>query len=56
MIVIPLSFYKLNGKKLQRQYRDYLSEFKQWKQKKIAFIPESFENGDTRKQLLIQYN
>ncbi|WP_157607955.1 transposase [Seonamhaeicola sp. S2-3] len=29
-------FYNLNGKKLQRQYRDYLSEFKQWKQKSHA--------------------
>jgi hypothetical protein len=24
--------YGVNGKKLQRQYRDYLSDFKEWKQ------------------------
>lgn len=30
------SFYNVNGKKLQRQYRDYLSEFKDWKEKKHA--------------------
>jgi len=29
-------FYGVNGKKLQRQYRDYLSEFKQWKDKPHA--------------------
>ncbi len=26
----------MNGKKFQRQYRDYLSEFKQWKEKSHA--------------------
>lgn len=26
----------MNGKKLQRQYKDYLSDFKQWKQKSHA--------------------
>lgn len=30
------SFYGVNGKKLQRQYRDYLSDFKDWDQKKHA--------------------
>ncbi|WP_108869368.1 transposase [Aquimarina aquimarini] len=30
------SFYGVNGKKLQRQYRDYLSEFKEWKDKSHA--------------------
>ena len=30
------SFYGLNGKKLQRQFKDYLSDFKQWKQKSHA--------------------
>ncbi|WP_333925988.1 transposase, partial [Aquimarina algiphila] len=30
------SFYGVNGKKLQRQYRDYLSEFKEWKYKSHA--------------------
>ncbi|MDO6739492.1 transposase, partial [Wenyingzhuangia sp. 2_MG-2023] len=30
------SFYNVNGKKLQRQYRDYLSEFKTWKHKSHA--------------------
>ncbi|WP_242205532.1 ISAon1 family transposase [Aestuariivivens insulae] len=30
------SFYGVNGKKLGRQYRDYLSEFKDWKAKKHA--------------------
>ena len=29
-------FYGVNGKKLQRHYRDYLSEFKEWKQKSHA--------------------
>ncbi|WP_179016812.1 ISAon1 family transposase [Winogradskyella forsetii] len=29
-------FYGVNGKKLGRQYRDYLSEFKDWKAKKHA--------------------
>lgn len=29
-------FYGVNGKKLQRQYRDYLSDFKDWDQKKHA--------------------
>ncbi|TGV00201.1 DDE transposase [Flavivirga rizhaonensis] len=29
-------FYGVNGKRLQRQYRDYLSEFKQWKDKPHA--------------------
>lgn len=29
-------FYGVNGKKLQRQFRDYLSEFKDWEQKKHA--------------------
>ncbi len=29
-------FYGVDGKKLQRQYRDYLSEFKQWKDKPHA--------------------
>ena len=29
-------FYGVNGKKLQRQYKDYLSDFKDWKQKKHA--------------------
>ncbi|WP_449394568.1 ISAon1 family transposase [Confluentibacter flavum] len=29
-------FYGVNGKKLQRQYRDYLSDFKDWEQKKHA--------------------
>lgn len=29
-------FYGVNGKKLQRQYRDYLSEFKEWKDKSHA--------------------
>ena len=29
-------FYGVNGKKLARQYRDYLSEFKQWKDKPHA--------------------
>ncbi|MCK0148238.1 transposase [Arenibacter sp. F26102] len=29
-------FYGVNGKKLQRQYRDYLSDFKGWKQKEHA--------------------
>ena len=30
------SFYGLNGKKLQRQFKDYLSDFKQWKEKSHA--------------------
>ena len=30
------SFYGVNGKKLQRQYRDHLSEFKEWKDKPHA--------------------
>lgn len=30
------SFYNLNGKKLQRQFKDYLSDFKQWKEKPHA--------------------
>nr|WP_148781328.1 transposase [Aquimarina intermedia] len=30
------SFYGVNGKKLQRQYRDSLSEFKEWKEKPHA--------------------
>lgn len=30
------SFYGVNGKKLQRQYKDYLSDFKDWDQKKHA--------------------
>ena len=30
------SFYGVNGKKLGRQYRDYLSEFKDWKDKPHA--------------------
>lgn len=30
------SFYGVNGKKLGRQYRDYLSEFKDWKDKQHA--------------------
>ena len=30
------SFYGVNGKKLQRQYRDYLSDFKEWDQKSHA--------------------
>lgn len=30
------SFYGVNGKKLQRQYKDHLSGFKEWKQKKHA--------------------
>ncbi|MEH1009557.1 transposase [Winogradskyella sp. ECml5-4] len=29
-------FYNVNGKKLSRQYRDYLSEFNHWKQKPHA--------------------
>ena len=29
-------FYNVNGKKLQRQYRDHLSDFKQWKEKPHA--------------------
>ena len=29
-------FYGLNGKKLQRQFKDYLSDFKQWKEKSHA--------------------
>ena len=29
-------FYGVNGKKLQRQYRDYLSDFKAWEQKSHA--------------------
>lgn len=29
-------FYGVNGKKLQRQYKDYLSNFKEWEQKKHA--------------------
>ena len=29
-------FYGVDGKKLQRQYRDYLSEFKEWKDKSHA--------------------
>ncbi|MAG87468.1 MAG: DDE transposase, partial [Flavobacteriaceae bacterium] len=27
------AFYGVNGKKLQRQYKDYLSDFKEWDQK-----------------------
>ncbi|WP_457756740.1 hypothetical protein [Tenacibaculum maritimum] len=30
------SFYGINGKKLQRQFKDYLSDFKQWKEKSHA--------------------
>lgn len=30
------SFYGLNGKKLQRQFKDHLSDFKQWKEKSHA--------------------
>lgn len=30
------NLYGVNGKKLQRQYRDYLSEFKEWNQLKQA--------------------
>lgn len=30
------SFYGVNGKKLQRQYKDYLSDFKNWEQKEHA--------------------
>ena len=30
------SFYGVNGKKLQRQYKDYLSDFKEWEQKEHA--------------------
>ncbi|WP_223552194.1 hypothetical protein [Aestuariivivens sp. NBU2969] len=30
------SFYGVNGKKLGRQYRDYLSDFKEWEAKKHA--------------------
>ncbi|CAZ96025.1 ISAon1 family transposase [Zobellia galactanivorans] len=29
-------FYGVNGKKLQRQFRDYLSDFRQWKEKSHA--------------------
>ncbi|WP_428742531.1 ISAon1 family transposase [Tenacibaculum sp.] len=29
-------FYGVNGKKLQRHFRDYLSDFKEWKQKSHA--------------------
>ena len=30
------NLYGLNGKKLQRQFKDYLSDFKQWKEKSHA--------------------
>ena len=29
-------FYGVNGKNLRRQYRDYLSDFKNWEQNKHA--------------------
>ncbi|SHJ95262.1 hypothetical protein SAMN04487911_1702, partial [Arenibacter nanhaiticus] len=29
-------FYGVNGKKLRRQFRDYLSDFRQWKEKSHA--------------------
>ncbi|NVO58732.1 DDE transposase, partial [Rhodobacteraceae bacterium B1Z28] len=29
-------FYNVDGKKLQRQYKDYLSDFKNWTQKSHA--------------------